>query len=107
MPLGRGSPSVLGSTLFFRLQGNPVFTPQKRKALFASLGLPKQEAAIAGLVMDGRPDKEIAAEMGIALPTVRTYMTRLFRRLHVSGRAGLISALFLARCEQCRHRCRE
>lgn len=51
--------------------------------------LSPRERDVAHCVCRGLTDKEIARELAIALPTVRTYLQRLFEKLGVHRRAGL------------------
>ena len=39
-------------------------------------------------------DSVIAAELGISIHTVRSHMERLFRKLHVGSRTGVVVAFF-------------
>ncbi|MDI1239268.1 MAG: helix-turn-helix transcriptional regulator [Polaromonas sp.] len=51
--------------------------------------LSRREMEVARCVCRGLTDKEIARELAIALPSVRTYLQRLFDKLGVHRRAGL------------------
>lgn len=51
--------------------------------------LSPREAEVMRCVCQGMTDKEIARALSIALPSVRTYMQRLFGKLGVHRRAGL------------------
>jgi DNA-binding NarL/FixJ family response regulator len=51
--------------------------------------LTKREAQIVPLVAQGLKNKEIASVMGIGDPTLRTYLTHLFRKLGVKDRYEL------------------
>jgi DNA-binding CsgD family transcriptional regulator len=55
--------------------------------------LSRREMEVARCVCRGLTDKEIARELGIALPSVRTYLQRLFDKLGVHRRAGLAERL--------------
>lgn len=55
--------------------------------------LTEREQLICTLVAAGRRDKQIAQELAISYWTVRTHMARIFRKLRVSNRVGLVSAL--------------
>lgn len=55
----------------------------------AVAALSRRELEVARCVCRGLTDKEIARELGIALPSVRTYLQRLFDKLGVHRRAGL------------------
>ncbi|WDD91907.1 helix-turn-helix transcriptional regulator [Burkholderia sp. FERM BP-3421] len=56
-----------------------------------------REEQIARLVRDGRSNKEIARDLALGQPTVKTHLLRMFRKLGVSNRTELVGALFLAR----------
>jgi DNA-binding CsgD family transcriptional regulator len=47
------------------------------------------ESQIAGLVTDGRKNKEIAAELFVSVATVEAHLTRVYRKLGISSRAEL------------------
>ncbi len=55
----------------------------------AGAALSRRELDVARCVCRGLTDKEIARELGIALPSVRTYLQRVFDKLGVHRRAGL------------------
>ena len=52
--------------------------------------LPPSLARVADAVARGLSDKEIAAEIGAPLATVRTYVRRVYSRLGVHSRVALI-----------------
>ncbi|VWB98279.1 helix-turn-helix transcriptional regulator [Burkholderia lata] len=54
-----------------------------------------REEQIARLVRDGRSNKEIARDLALGQPTVKTHLMRMFRKLGVSNRTELVGALFL------------
>src|ERR1700722_9324228 len=102
MPLGGGSVSGLGSTLLlFRGivmadEGFPArpLPPDKWQALVKTLQLPPQQIRIVELILRNHCDKQIAARMGLKVPTVRTYLRRIFERLEVGDRLELVLRLF-------------
>lgn len=51
--------------------------------------LSKRERMICGMVVSGQPDKHIAARLGISFWTVRTHMSRIFRKCGVNNRVEL------------------
>lgn len=55
--------------------------------------LPPSLERIARLLALGRSDKEIATELELPLVTVRTYVTRIYRKLGVSNRTQLARVL--------------
>lgn len=58
------------------------------------LRLPRQQVRIVELILRGLCDKQIAAAMGLRVPTVRTYLTRVFERLQVEDRGELVLRIF-------------
>jgi len=85
----------------------------ERKVLFSEhewirvtrgLNLSPQQDALARNLLLGKSDKQIAREMGIAVPTVRSHITRLFRKFDVCDRIELI--LLLVACLQACHESR-
>ncbi|KQW64927.1 helix-turn-helix transcriptional regulator [Variovorax sp. Root411] len=51
--------------------------------------LSRREAEAASLVLSGCPDKLIAKQMEVGLPTVRFHLGNAFRKLHVDNRTQL------------------
>ena len=49
--------------------------------------LSPQEQRVIALIAEGRTNKEVAAEMGLAEKTVKNYLSTVFEKLHVSRRA--------------------
>ncbi len=52
--------------------------------------LSPREAQILPLIADGRTDDEVAAQLGVAVATVKTLVKRLFRRLGARSRAHAV-----------------
>jgi len=64
------------------------------EALVDSLRLSPQQTRIVKLILQGKADKQIAREMGLRVPTVRAHLTRVFHRLGVTDRVGLVVRVF-------------
>lgn len=60
------------------------------------LELSPQQTRIVELLLRGRRDKQIARELQLTVPTVRTYLGRIFARLGVQDRIELILRVFTA-----------
>lgn len=60
-----------------------------------ALQLTAREWQVAELLRAGRSNKEIARQLGVGLPTVKTHLINLFRKLGVSNRTELVATLFL------------
>lgn len=56
--------------------------------------LSPQQTRIVELILRGHQDKEIAAELSLSVPTVRTYLTRIFARTEVVDRMALVLRIF-------------
>jgi DNA-binding CsgD family transcriptional regulator len=56
--------------------------------------LSQRQAEILHLLMSGKPNKEIATQLGIGLGTVKQHMVALFKKLNVTSRAMAISKGF-------------
>ncbi|MGA2915707.1 MAG: helix-turn-helix transcriptional regulator [Sedimentisphaerales bacterium] len=71
-----------------------VFDEKEWKILVEELSLSPQQGQIVHHLFTGESDKQIAQEMGLAVPTVRTHMGRLFTKFNVQDRVGLIIHIF-------------
>jgi DNA-binding NarL/FixJ family response regulator len=54
-------------------------------------GLGPREQQVLELVVNGLSQKEISSELGVAVSTVNTYVQRIYEKLHVRSRRGLIA----------------
>jgi len=71
-----------------------IFSKGEWEGLVDSLGLSPQQSSIVQHLCAGMSDKQIATEMGISLPTVRTHISRLFMKYGVQDRVHLILFIF-------------
>ncbi len=113
MPLWRGFPRRLWfDALFFsgqppmarRQHRHPSLAPGMDESFpldretwaktISILCLSPQQARIVELLLLGMRDKQIAAQMGLKVPTVRTYLDRIFKRVGVQDRVELILRVF-------------
>lgn len=67
-----------------------LLTEQEWQAVIAALHLSPRHASIICLILHGKRDKQIAAELGMSIWTVRTHLSRLFQRLGVADRMELV-----------------
>ncbi|GHU17590.1 hypothetical protein FACS1894163_08680 [Spirochaetia bacterium] len=74
-----------------------VWTPQEGfiDAFAVRYKFSLREKQVLELVLSGKSDKEIAAEINIAVSTVSSYLQRLYRKTGVSGRFGLLTFLHI------------
>lgn len=59
-----------------------------------ALGLSPRQAEIVRHLLRGESDKQIAKELQISIPTVRTHLGRLFQKFDLSDRVELILHIF-------------
>lgn len=71
-----------------------IFDEKEWKVLVDELALSPRQGEIVHHLFAGRSDKQIAHEMNLALPTVRTHLGRLFAKLNVQDRHELILYIF-------------
>ncbi len=64
-------------------------SPRLWQTVVRAARLSPRQARVTELVMRGLGDRQIAVVMGLSEPTVRTYLTRLFKRFHASSRMEL------------------
>jgi DNA-binding NarL/FixJ family response regulator len=67
------------------------FLQQPSSKADAAEGLSPREAEVLGLLARGYLYKEISENMGISLPTVNTYIRRIYEKLHVRSRAQAVA----------------
>ena len=82
--------------------GLQVFSEEEWLELQRSLSLSRRQAQIVERLLCGRSDKQIARELDVSVPTVRTHLGRLFARFGVADRCELILRVFMCFREQCR-----
>ncbi|WLG42596.1 LuxR C-terminal-related transcriptional regulator [Pseudomonas sp. FP1740] len=58
-------------------------------------GLTPKERQIALLLRQGASNKQLALELKVGLPTIKTHLINLFRKTGVSSRTELVGTLFL------------
>lgn len=59
-----------------------------------SLGLSPRQSEIVKHLLLGESDKQIARELRISIPTVRTHLGRLFQKFELNDRVELILHIF-------------
>ena len=63
-------------------------------AIAAELSLSPQQQRIVELLLLGYQDKQISEKLKLSVPTVRTYLKRIFDRVGVADRVGLLLHVF-------------
>lgn len=71
---------------FFQRQAPP--SPSPSHAELESLSA--REAEVLRLLAEGQPYKNIAAQLDLTLDTVRTYIRRIYQKLHVNSRTEAV-----------------
>jgi DNA-binding NarL/FixJ family response regulator len=67
-----------------------LLSEQEWTSVRQKLGLSTQQAEMVRGLLQAKGDKEIAQSMGISVPTVRTYMSRVFHKLGVEDRIEVV-----------------
>jgi DNA-binding NarL/FixJ family response regulator len=86
-----------------------LYTGREWSELTSRLGMSARQVQIAQHLLEGLEDKQIAAQLGISVHTVRTYLDRMFAKLSVQDRNGLVVSMFRqfragcgdAKCPRC------
>ncbi len=95
------------TTLLFHVQAQQAavepLSGSEWDHVVSSLGLSPQQARIVELILAGLSDTQVAMQMNVRVPTVRTYLTRVFQRTGTAGRVELVM-LAVARAREWRER---
>ena len=68
----------------------PLFPAKTWRRLVKRLGLSKRQAEVAALLCREFAVNDIAAELGVSADAVRHHSKRLFRKLGVNSRLGVV-----------------
>jgi DNA-binding NarL/FixJ family response regulator len=77
-----------------------VFSGGEWLRLKDDLALPPRQSEVVEQLFLGHSDKQIAYELNMSVPTVRTHLRRLFSRFGVEDRCGLVVEVFACFKEQ-------
>lgn len=83
---------------FLEYSLNTVYLPQReqqRQSIAAKYALTDRELDVLEFLLCGNGNKQIAAEMGLGLATVKTHVHHIFQKTGVKGRSELVSAVLL------------
>lgn len=72
----------------------PFLTEDEWRLVIRSLELSPQQARIINLILQGKQDKEISAELRLNRYTIRTYLRRVFDRSGFEDRMALVLHIF-------------
>lgn len=67
-----------------------IFTENEWLEIVNELSLPPRQVEVIKYLFLGHSDKQIARELQISVPTVRTHLSRLFSRFDVQDRIELV-----------------
>ena len=67
-----------------------IFTESEWLELVNELSLPPRQVEVIKRLFVGHSDKQIARELQISVPTVRTHLSRIFSRFDVQDRTALV-----------------
>ena len=68
--------------------------PLVGSAAAKGFGLNHREQQILELAAEGLSNSDIAARLGLAVPTVKNYMSHIFQKMHVRNRAEAVAVKF-------------
>jgi DNA-binding CsgD family transcriptional regulator len=71
-----------------------LFSKSEFTVLAEELSLSPRENQIVGQILSGHSDKQIAQNLEMAVPTLRTHLTRIFSKLDVNDKNELIVQVF-------------
>ncbi len=64
------------------------------KTIADRLALSSQQTRIVEQILCGKQDKEVASTLGLTVPTIRTYMKRIYARTGTNDRLTLVLHVF-------------
>ena len=73
--------------------GDGLFTDAEWDELTGALSLTPRQQQISRCIARDMSDIQVAQAMGISIPTVRTHLRRIFDKLDVEDRTGLVVRL--------------
>jgi DNA-binding CsgD family transcriptional regulator len=82
------------ATTFGRMSGSELFSPQAWQRIARLLSLSERELQVVQGVFDDFKDRRIASRIGISQHTVHTHFERLYLKLDVHNRTGLMLRIF-------------
>jgi len=79
-----------------------VFTESEWQGILNELSLSPRQSEVVKSLFHGCSDKQIARELQISVPTLRTYLNRIFSKYEVQDRVELVLYVFSRFREGCR-----
>ncbi|MHC4172641.1 MAG: response regulator transcription factor [Planctomycetota bacterium] len=85
------------------VSGTEIFSESEWMELVQELSLSPRQAQVVKCLLLGHSDKQIALDLQMAVPTVRTHLSRLFSRFDVGDRTELVLYVFRRFHHECSH----
>ena len=82
------------------VSGTEIFSESEWMELVKELSLSPRQAQVIRCLFLGHSDKQIALNLQMAMPTVRTHLSRLFSRFDVQDRTELVLYVFRHFCHE-------
>ena len=76
------------------VSGTEIFSESEWMELAKELSLPPRQAQVVKCLLLGHSDKQIALDLQMSMPTVRTHLSRLFSRFDLQDRTELVLYVF-------------
>ena len=76
------------------LTGRAVLSEGQWRSVAASLSLSPRELQITQEIFDDEKEAAIALKLGLSIHTVHTYLERVYQKLNVASRCGLLLRVF-------------
>jgi DNA-binding NarL/FixJ family response regulator len=88
------SKDVISRDRPFSDSNGELFSESEWSELINKLDLSPRQAEVIQRILSGFSDKQIALDLRIAVPTVRTHLNRVFLRLGVQDRTEVVLHVF-------------
>ena len=92
----------MGSYQMDSATATEIFSESEWDVLVDELSLSPRQSEVVHLLLSGHSDKQVATELDIAVPTVRTHLSRLFLKFDLQDRNELILHIFCHFRKRCR-----
>ena len=100
-PRNYRSKDVINKDRTFSASNGELFSESEWAELVNKLDLSPRQAEVIHRILSGCSDKQIALDLKIAVPTVRTHLNRAFMRFGVQDRIELVNHVFRKFRELC------
>ena len=74
----------------------PLLTARDWRLIGDAFGLSMREVQVSQHIMEGKHLSETAAELGLGLGTIKTYVQRIYRKLEISNQRELAMKIMSA-----------